>query len=201
MYRLVSFTVQKLLVDAALDLTRLMSLTIATDQLTRFGQMAPFIGTWYLQAMFSEELDGAARTYPLGKNANGQVMYTADGHMGVYISSEHPNSMNEDDTTVANTAPLLETTAVGFLETDKLVVRDREFIAYGGTFDVDTEQQAIVHHVHHSVIAAAIGIDLVRHYTFGTNPTTGVETLELYSIIGTKKHGLLWERATPHVKA
>ncbi|KAL1524467.1 hypothetical protein AB1Y20_019361 [Prymnesium parvum] len=155
---------------------------------------APFLGTWYLTAMYSQS-EAGVRTYPLGINATGQIMYTADGHMGVYISSQHQDQT--DDLVVPSPAIENSCGTVGFLETDKLIVRDRDFIAYGGTFDVDAVSGVISHRVYHSIIAAVVGADLVRNYAFGKD-SSGKDTLELSSTIDGVKHGLAFVRATPH---
>lgn len=155
-----------------------------------------FIGTWYLKAMYSINTQTGDTTHPLGKEASGQIMYTSDGHMGVYISSEGDSKGSKD---LAVPMPAVESRCVGFPESDSMICKGREFVAYGGTFDVDTENQGIVHHVRHCIISDAVGGDLVRNFEFGKDAETGEDTLELYTLLPPVKHSLLWQRATPHV--
>jgi hypothetical protein len=45
------------------------------------------IGAWRLVSYVVEDVDGGNRTYPLGEDAHGLIIYTASGHMSVQIGS------------------------------------------------------------------------------------------------------------------
>ena len=45
------------------------------------------VGAWRLVSYVVEDADGSNRTYPLGADADGVIIYTASGHMSVQIGS------------------------------------------------------------------------------------------------------------------
>jgi hypothetical protein len=115
-------------------------------------------------------------------------MYTPDGHMSATLSKSKPTLFNE-------TANMADVMKPGYPETDKMLQRWTNYISYAGKYDVDVENQHVIHHVHVSMFPNNAGHDQVRAYKFGREEGTGTETLQLSaSFSPTQTHVLLWRR-------
>jgi hypothetical protein len=115
-----------------------------------------FIGTWRLVA-YTSDVDGSI-TYPLGKDAVGQIMYDANGYMAAQIADvRRPKFASED---YRKLTP--EETGAAF----------KGYVAYFGTYEVDEVKKAVVHHVVNSLLPNWAGTDLIRLYEFTGNRLT-----------------------------
>jgi hypothetical protein len=100
------------------------------------------IGTWKLVAYNI--------TYPLGKDAVGQLMYDANGYMAAQIADvNRPKFATED---YRKLTP--EETGAAF----------KGYVAYYGTYEVDEGEKAVIHHVVNSLLPNWAGTDLIRLY-------------------------------------
>ena len=54
------------------------------------------LGAWRLVAWFEIKPSGE-RVYPLGEDAIGQIMYTADGHVAAQLMCRQPGRFRSDD--------------------------------------------------------------------------------------------------------
>jgi hypothetical protein len=115
------------------------------------------IGTWKLVA-YTSEVDGGNITYPLGKDAVGQLMYDANGYMAAQIADvNRPKFATED---YRKLTP--EETGAAF----------KGYVAYYGTYEVDEGEKAVIHHVVNSLLPNWAGTDLIRLYEFTNNRMT-----------------------------
>ncbi len=102
--------------------------------------MQQFIGTWQLVQCLEIQPNGES-FHPFGEDAKGYLIYQPNGVMSAQVSSLHePNSANNNIT--------------------------QRYTAYFGHFDVDTENQQVLHHVEGALFIDRIGKTLPRAYTF-----------------------------------
>jgi len=114
------------------------------------------IGTWKLVA-YTSDVDGNI-TYPLGKDAAGQLMYDTKGYMAAQIVDvNRPKFATED---YRKLTP--EETGAAF----------KGYVAYFGTYEIDEGKEAVIHHVANSLLPNWAGTDLIRLYEFNGNRMT-----------------------------
>jgi hypothetical protein len=100
------------------------------------------IGAWYLQSWESFALDGSDVQYPLGHDARGIIMYTADGFMSAQIM--RPNR------------PPFDVSDLVDADKDELAAAASGYMAYSGPFTV-SDDGVIAHHVELSLLPNWIG--------------------------------------------
>lgn len=103
------------------------------------------IGTWSLVSFESEGPDGII-TYPLGKDAQGSIMYAADGYVSVNI---------------------MQTGRTGFVDRslyqNKLLkYLDLPYLAYSGRFVLDESRPSVTHIVEVSIYPDWLGAEQYR---------------------------------------
>ena len=104
------------------------------------------VGTWTLVSFEAHGADGAI-SYPLGRDAIGYLMYSADGHMQVALSAaDRPHLA-------------VERLADGTVE--ERAEAARTFVAYGGRYTVAGDR--VIHHVQIGLFPNWVGTDLERH--------------------------------------
>jgi hypothetical protein len=109
------------------------------------------LGAWTLVECVELHSDGS-RTYPLGDDATGQLLYTPDGHVAAQLCSGSRQNFASNDWREAGT----EEAARAF----------REYFGYFGTFSIDVSRELIAHHVEASLFPNLTGGDQLRHYRF-----------------------------------
>lgn len=99
------------------------------------------IGAWELEEMYAEAEDGS-RTHPMGRDASGMIMYTADGHMSAitYVADR-------------------------FLPADRASDEERAeafstYFNYAGRWSLDGD--AVTHEIAHALDPNMSGISLTR---------------------------------------
>jgi len=102
-------------------------------------------GTWDLVAWRRIAADGTV-SYPLGADARGQLIYTADGIMAVQITAEGRPTVPTDDPLGGDTAA-----RAGAYST---------YLAYFGTYEVSGEQ--VIHHLDGSLFPNWSGEEQAR---------------------------------------
>jgi hypothetical protein len=89
------------------------------------------LGTWELVSYIAQDNHGGPITYPLGADALGLIMYTADGYMSAQLMRRHRPAFDRPESD-GGTPEQAAAAAAGYL-------------AYSGPFEVD-ESTGVVHH-------------------------------------------------------
>jgi len=155
---------------------------LASEQNERANSdFKPFVGTWALISWVVSDETGQLN-HPYGKTPKGQIIYTVNGRMSAQLM--HPGAVLPD---------------VSELRGDEVIGKVAStFLAYYGTYSVDSVTQTITHHVEGSLLSSIIGTGQVRHYQFLEK-----DRLELSAItegpqirnMGTNgSNVLIWER-------
>ncbi len=110
---------------------------------------SPFVGTWRLVSIKARYEGGEIR-YPFSPKAIGQIMYTADGNMSVFvIQPERPPFASGDMR--AGTDREVRAASEGFL-------------GYFGTYSVDSTKGIVTHHIQGAFLPNWEGRDQIRYY-------------------------------------
>lgn len=112
---------------------------------------APFTGTWRLVS-FEGRLDGNPAIFPFGRDAQGELTYTNDGHMSVAVWKATRQSFAVNDWQKGT--PEEYTAAM------------QSYIEYRGTVEVDRENRIVRHHVLSSALPNWHGSVQQRFYRF-----------------------------------
>lgn len=128
--------------------------------------MNPLIGTWRLVAMENRYADGRVR-YPYGREAQGYILYTAEGRMSATIMG-------------SDRAPFGVEFGRGDGVSEKVAAFE-SYLSYAGRYTFRGDR--VVHHVEAALIPDWVGTDLVRLAAFQgdllilrTEPSTRGET-------------------------
>lgn len=106
-------------------------------------------GSWRLISW--EERDSTGRvSYPLGPHAIGQIMYTPDGRMFAQLMRPDSGRFASEDWRKAT--PEEKSAAWG------------NYFGYFGTFSIDPDNKAIVHHIEGSWFPNLVGTDQIRYF-------------------------------------
>jgi hypothetical protein len=109
------------------------------------------VGRWSLVSWELRPADGPPR-YPLGEDAKGMLMYTADGYMSVlFMATSRPRIGWSGQGAPVQAA--LEDVAAAY----------NSAIAYCGRYEVKGDQ--VIHHVELGTVPLHPGSDLVRPFT------------------------------------
>jgi hypothetical protein len=113
--------------------------------------VAKLLGSWRLVSW--EEHDSSGRiSYPLGARAIGQIMYTSDGRMSAQLMRpDSPRFVSEDWRQATRDE---KSTAWG------------DYFGYFGTFSIDHDKRAVVHHIEGSWFPNLLGTDQRRYFRF-----------------------------------
>lgn len=112
---------------------------------------AGLVGSWSLES-WSELRPGAAPVHPLGPDAIGRILYTADGHMSAQIMRPHRPRLAVADWRAASEAE--RAGAWG------------DYFGYFGRYTVDAGRGTVVHHVEGAAFPNLVGADQVRRLRF-----------------------------------
>jgi hypothetical protein len=105
--------------------------------------------------------------------------------MSATLSSSNPELFS-------NSANMADVMKPNYPETNVMLKRWTNYISYAGTFDMDVQNQRVIHHVEVSMFPNNVGHDQVRAYKFGGDG--GVDTLQLSATFLPQTHVLLWKR-------
>lgn len=136
---------------------------------------AQIIGTsWRLVSFQSEDKFGEI-IYPLGKEAQGVIMFTLDHRMAVQImAADRDVSVEQSLLDTFNTESEKEMAKLGYH-------------AYSGPIDIDEEAGTLTTHVELSLVASYVGSDQTR--------SAKIENDRLYlSNVKHPERKLVWER-------
>jgi hypothetical protein len=118
------------------------------------GLAKQLVGAWRLVEWSEVEPDGTA-TYPLGRQASGQIVYTIDGHVAAQLVAVGRERFRSDDWSKA--------------ATDEGARAFKEYFGYLGRYTIDASRKAVVHHVEGAWFPNVEGIDQVRFFRFEHN--------------------------------
>jgi hypothetical protein len=103
---------------------------------------SPLIGTWRLVA-FEDQPQTGPSVFPLGKDPKGLLIYDATGHMSLQLMTQpHPKVASGDDAVIT--------------PEEKQALFD-SYIAYFGTYAVDSAKGVVVHQVEGDLYDVYIG--------------------------------------------
>ena len=138
------------------------------------------LGTWELVSYTAQDNHGGPITYPLGPDALGLIMYTADGYMSAQIM--RPDRPTYDRPETDGGTPEQEASAAA------------GYLAYSGPFTVDESTGVLRHQPRLSLLPNWLNLTQLRHSTLDgdhltlsaiTKAPDGVETTST----------LVWRRA------
>jgi hypothetical protein len=112
---------------------------------------AKLIGAWELVSWYEIKPDGQV-DHPLGNDAQGKIIYTADGHVSAQLVRRNPKHFHNDDWRNAS----VEESAAAW----------KDYFGYFGKYSVDEQQQTVTHHIEGSWFPNLVGTRQVRHYRF-----------------------------------
>ena len=141
------------------------------------------LGTWKLESWTAEDRDGI-ETRPFGFETAGTLTYSHGHRVSVQIMRTGRDRF-EDDSALGGTSAEAEAAYRGFL-------------AYAGTYEVDTEGETVTHRVETSSFPNWEGSEQVRHFKLegdvlemSTPPIEASDPTE-----GPLRHRLHWRRIT-----
>ena len=109
------------------------------------------IGAWSLVAWFEIRPNGE-RVYPLGEDALGQIMYSADGHVAAQLMCRQPDRFRSDDWRQASEPESARAW--------------KQYFGYFGRFTIDLEANAVIHHVEGSWFPNLLKTEQHRRFQF-----------------------------------
>jgi hypothetical protein len=112
------------------------------------------IGAWDLLEWSEIHADGG-KSYPLGEQAVGQIAYTADGHVAAQLVRAGRTRFASGDWKKATAGEA----ARAF----------KEYFGYFGTFSIDLEKEAVIHHVTGGWFPNVEGTDQLRRFQLQGN--------------------------------
>ena len=139
----------------------------------------PLIGTWSLLSWENRSVEDDEVSYPLGRDAEGYIMYNPDGYMFVAIMS--PYRINFAGGDLLSGTPEEEAKA------------EETFLSYCGPYDFRGD--TVIHHIEISSFPNWSGVDQERLVELGGNRVT----LSTHPILIQGKQQtahLIWERVS-----
>jgi hypothetical protein len=109
------------------------------------------VGAWRLVTWFEIKPNGE-RAYPLGEDAIGQIIYSADGHMAAQLMSARPERFRSDDWREAS-------------ETESARAW-KQYFGYFGRFTINLDEHAVIHHIDGSWFPNLLNTKQKRHFKF-----------------------------------
>ena len=141
-------------------------------------QLDALVGSWALEA-FEVELADGTRRFPMGSDADGRLMYGADGRMSATLSVANRTSLTVDRLESYAKAPSGEKAAAF-----------ESYLAYVGRYTV--EDAAVVHHVELASVPNIVGVDQRRDATLDGDVL--VLRYAVQGKRGTRTNTLRWRR-------
>lgn len=109
------------------------------------------IGAWSLVSWYETKPDGRV-DYPLGDDAIGMIVYTADGHVSAQLVRGDMDRFRSEDWRQATR--------------DESAAAWKAYFGYFGRYVLDTERRTVTHQVEGAWFPNLFGTDQVRHYRF-----------------------------------
>lgn len=137
------------------------------------------VGSWDLEAFEVELADGRS-VFPMGADALGRLMYSADGRMSATLSTANRAALSVPRLEAFGRAP----------ESEKAAAFD-SFLAYVGRYTV--EDGAVVHHVELASVPNIVGAQQRREATLEDESLT--LRYAVHGSRGTRHNTLRWRRS------
>jgi hypothetical protein len=118
---------------------------------TRESIARKLIGAWRLVSWSETKKDGTT-DYPLGKDAIGQLIYSADGHVAAQLARNGMPPLRDEDWRSVSQPESAQAW--------------KGYFGYFGTFSIDTGKQAVIHHVEGSWFPNLTHTDQTRLFRF-----------------------------------
>ena len=109
------------------------------------------IGAWRAVSWYEKDAENNF-VFPMGKEAKGQLIYSAEGRMSAHLVSANMEKFANADWRAAT----VEERAKAWLE----------YFGYYGAFTIDEEKQAVIHHVEGGSFPNMVGTTQVRYFRF-----------------------------------
>jgi hypothetical protein len=134
-------------------------------------------GSWKLISFHSKDSNGQT-TYPFGKDAQGRLIYGPDGRLAVQLMNPNRPRFASDDPLVTSEA--------------EVRAAFDGYTAYYGTYSVNHDEKAIMHHIEVALLPNWVGTDQRRDFEFDGKYLT----LKGELLLGGAKRvvSLVWER-------
>lgn len=134
------------------------------------------IGTWLLVSYELRNGESGV-VYPLGRDAQGQIIYDNAGNMSCHLINPHPPARPDD--------------ARDGVTYEARMSYER-YSSYFGRYDIDAVSRKIHHHVVGALMPGWAGTTVVRSYAFD-----GPDSLTLSAMTGSgdQQAVLKWQRA------
>jgi len=131
------------------------------------------VGAWELEEWSEIRPDGS-KSYPLGEDAIGQILYTPDGYMAAQLVRNAREKFTSDDWRQATAAEA----ARAF----------RDYFGYFGAYEIALDRQTVIHHVRGSWFPNVEAAEQFRHFRLNE------ERLVLDSDTNWGKVRIVWAR-------
>ena len=133
-----------------------------------------FDGSWELKK-WTAELTSGEIVYPYGKDAKGIITYDKFGNMAVQVMKNKRSQFLSEDPFQA--------------QPDEVFDAYNGFIAYCGSYEVDSDSNKVTHHIKLSSFPNWVGQNQIRYYEFKDD-----NLILSTDLIGASKHKLIWEK-------
>lgn len=142
------------------------------------------VGAWELEAFTIRFADGRPTAHPFGPDAQGSLLYTADGHMSAVLS--------RGDRAPLGVAGLEH---AGRASTPAKAGAFDSYLSYTGRWSL--HHHTVTHHVTAALVPEAVGQDNVRQATLQDGRLSlSYERQGRSGVVRT--HRLVWRRAPEH---
>lgn len=142
------------------------------------AQQGSVVGTWKLVS-YDTVTPGGSRTFPLGEDAVGQLIYLANGRMSVQFMRRNRPVFASGDAWR------------GTLEEERAAFEG--FFSYAGRYTIDAARGTVTHHIEISAAPNYVGTDVVRNFTMSGN-RIHLRTPQRSLAGQTSSSTLIWER-------
>lgn len=154
------------------------ALSVALCPAVGAQSLSPLVGTWQLVSWQSRDSDGRV-TYPMGRDAAGQVMFDNAGHVSIHLMQPGRPRFASDDR-AAGTPTETQAAFLGYL-------------AYYGRYTFDASSGILRIRVDGASFPNWVGTEQIRTITLAGNRFTG--TSPPVTVAGRMVSGVLvWER-------
>ncbi|MEJ2193981.1 MAG: lipocalin-like domain-containing protein [Ignavibacteriaceae bacterium] len=133
-----------------------------------------FVGSWKLKEWTAELTDGKI-VFPFGEDAKGRITYDNFGNIAVQIMKNNRSQFLSEDPLQA--------------QPDEVFEAYNGFIAYCGNYEVNLDNNQVVHHIEISSFPNWVGQNQVRNFEF-----KGDKLILSTDVIGSSRHKLIWKK-------
>jgi hypothetical protein len=109
-----------------------------------------FIGSWHLRSIIVTHNNH--KIFPFGKNVSGFLVYTENDHMAVQIMMPRQYPVPDKEKMTFKLEELAQT------------LKSTGYLAYFGTYEIDSHHQRVTHNVQGSIAQPISGGKEIRHY-------------------------------------